>query len=263
MEPSQSDPFDFSLLPGRRSREQPSPLLERLRNFLTARAQEQSHLLQLRALEALQQELQDLAPDRMSSRRVELQRGSSRFTPRPRDGTHEPLLAEWRRSRSNTGHPFHGGLTPREFEGLRTVEEVEERMRRVNAERMGFFDGESETPALNPSQQHPSDGDVDRPRTKRIKLDSDDKREGLRGVRYGHYGQVVPGTLEMEIVSCDGGSYEPNSKSSWPANILVNDNSVYCTKGDRCNIILRHPGEIPFTLRKLTIKAPKSGFDSP
>lgn len=263
MEPLQPDPFEFPELPNYGSRERSYPLFERLRNFFAARDQEENHLEQLRALEALHDELQNIAPDRMLSRRVELQRASSRFTPRARDGTYGPLLPEWRRSRSNTGQPFQAGVTPREFEGLGAAEEAEGRMGRTNAERMGLLDGESETPTLNPNQQNPSDDDADRPRAKRIKLDSDDKRKGLRGMRYGHYGQVVPGPLEMEIVSCDGGSYEPNGKNSWPGNILVNDNSVYCTKGDRCNIILRHPGEIPFTLRKLTIKGPRSGFDSP
>lgn len=269
--PSQSDPFDLSLTPGRRPRERASSLFDRLRTFFSAQAQEQGRLEQLLALETLQQELQDLNPDRMSSRRVELQRGSSRFNPRARDATpYQEWLSERRRSRLNAEYPFYGGLRPREFEGLQTLEQVEERIRQVNdADMREFFDGEPGTriPPLNPGQQPgqqpPSDDELDRPRTKRIKLDADDKREGLRAVQYGHYGQVVPGTLEMEIVSCDGGSYEANGKSSWPGNILVNDNSVYCTKGDRCNIILRHPGEVPFSLRKLTIKAPKSGFDSP
>ncbi|KAJ9306698.1 hypothetical protein DTO217A2_3866 [Paecilomyces variotii] len=99
---------------------------------------------------------------------------------------------------------------------------------------------------------------------KRRKLDSDDKREGLRGFSYGQYGQVVPGPLQMEIVSCDGGTYaEPDGETSWPENVLLNDSSVYCTKSDRCNLILRHRGETPFCLRKIVIKAPKSGFDAP
>lgn len=99
---------------------------------------------------------------------------------------------------------------------------------------------------------------------KRQKLNSDDKREGLRGFSYGQYGQVVPGALQMEIVSCDGGTYaEPDGETSWPENVLLNDSSVYCTKSDRCNLVLRHRGETPFCLRKIVIKAPKSGFDAP
>ncbi|PGH10126.1 hypothetical protein AJ80_07577 [Polytolypa hystricis UAMH7299] len=100
-------------------------------------------------------------------------------------------------------------------------------------------------------------------RPKRRKLDSDDMREGIRGFSYGHYGQVVPGPLEMEIVSCDGGTYETHGENSMAENILLNDSSVYCTKSDRCNILLRHQGEAPFCLKKIVIKAPKSGYDSP
>ena len=105
---------------------------------------------------------------------------------------------------------------------------------------------------------------VNRWRAKRRKLDSDDRREGVRGFNYGHYGQVVPGPLKMEIVSCDGGTYsEPNGDSSWPENVLLNDTSVYCTQSDRCNLILRHQGETPFCLKKIVIRAPKTGFDAP
>lgn len=68
----------------------------------------------------------------------------------------------------------------------------------------------------------------------------------------------------MEIVSCDGGQYsEPGGDSSWADHVLQDDASVYCTKGDRCNIILRHQRGTPFSLRKLVVKAPKNGFDSP
>ncbi|OXV06945.1 hypothetical protein Egran_05287 [Elaphomyces granulatus] len=106
--------------------------------------------------------------------------------------------------------------------------------------------------------------ETNRWRAKRRKLDSDDRREGLRGFSYGQYGQVVPGILKMEIVSCDGGTYsEPNGESSWPDNVLLNDSSVYCTKRDRCNLVLKHRGETPFCLKKIVIKAPKSGFDAP
>lgn len=101
-------------------------------------------------------------------------------------------------------------------------------------------------------------------RSKRRKLESDDNREGLAGFSYGHYGQVVPGPLKMEISSCDGGSYydEDNGESSWPGNVLLDDSSVYCTKKSRCNMILNHRGETPFSLKKIVIRAPKKGFDA-
>lgn len=102
-----------------------------------------------------------------------------------------------------------------------------------------------------------------RARQKRRKLESDDYREGIRGFNYGQYGQVVPGALKMEIASCDGGIYDPDGDNSFPENMLRNDQSVYCTKSDRCNLVLRHRGEAPFCLKKIVIKAPRSGFDSP
>ena len=114
------------------------------------------------------------------------------------------------------------------------------------------------TPSLMP-QSSPSG----RQRLKRRKLESDDNREGTRGFNYGHQGQVVPGALKMEIASCDGGIYDPDGDSSFPENVLRNDQSVYCTKSDRCNLVLRHRGEAPFCLKKIVIKAPRNGFDSP
>lgn len=100
-------------------------------------------------------------------------------------------------------------------------------------------------------------------RVKRRKLESDDVREGTRGFSYGQFGQVVPGALRMEIASCDGGTYEPDGESSFPDNILRNDSSVYCTKSDRCNLLLKHVGGAPFCLKRIVIKAPKTGYDSP
>ncbi|KAJ5728067.1 hypothetical protein N7493_004397 [Penicillium malachiteum] len=117
------------------------------------------------------------------------------------------------------------------------------------------------TPSLMP-QQLQSGRDRDR-RLKRRKLDADDHREGSRGFNYGHQGQVVPGPLKMEIASCDGGNYDPDGECLLPDSILRNDNDVYSTKSDRCNIVLRHKNEAPFCLKKLVIKAPRSGFDAP
>jgi hypothetical protein len=96
----------------------------------------------------------------------------------------------------------------------------------------------------------------DNRRNKRRKLDSDRLGSGgAKAFRYGRYGQVDPGQLRMEIVSCDGGMF--SNQSSYAAeNILKDDNSVYCTKGNRCNIILQHQGGTVFTLQELVIKAP-------
>ncbi|KGO67949.1 hypothetical protein PITC_029180 [Penicillium italicum] len=115
-------------------------------------------------------------------------------------------------------------------------------------------------PLMPPSSQSGRDGQG---RMKRRKLDTDDHREEFRGFDYGQYGQVVPGVLQMEIASCDGGSYDPDSACSRPENILDNNTSVYSTKEARCNLVLCHRGEAPFCLKKIVIKAPQCGFDAP
>jgi len=69
----------------------------------------------------------------------------------------------------------------------------------------------------------------------------------------------------MEIVSCDGGEYaDPqNPINSYPQNVLQDDTSVYCTKSNKCNLLLKHVGGMPFTLTKIVVKAPRTGFDAP
>ncbi|EKV05061.1 Rab interacting lysosomal protein [Penicillium digitatum] len=113
---------------------------------------------------------------------------------------------------------------------------------------------------MPPSGQSGRDGQG---RMKRRKLDTDDHREEFRGFNYGQYGQVVPGMLQMEIASCDGGSYDPDSACSRPENVLDNNTSVYSTKEARCNLVLCHRGEAPFCLKKIVIRAPQGGFDAP
>ncbi|KAK8019286.1 hypothetical protein PG990_004424 [Apiospora arundinis] len=100
-------------------------------------------------------------------------------------------------------------------------------------------------------------------RAKRRKLDSDRLTTGFKGFRYGKFGQVEPGTLTMEMVSCDGGIYSDDGQSYAAENILKNDPTVYCTKGPRCNIVLRHQGATAFTLKELVIRAPRSNYTSP
>lgn len=98
---------------------------------------------------------------------------------------------------------------------------------------------------------------LDSQRNKRRKVDGERYAQAEQSFRYGHYGQVEAGDLEMEMVSCDGGMFS-NELSYAAENILKNDNSVYCTKGNRCNIVLRHRGSTAFTLSELIIKAPGS-----
>jgi len=118
----------------------------------------------------------------------------------------------------------------------------------------------SVTPSLHGLSGH--DAAEDSRRIKRRKLDSDRVVSNFKGFRYGHYGQVEPGQLTMEIVSCDGGLYS-DEHSYPPENILKNDASVYCTKSNRCNIVLKHQGGTVFSLKELVIKAPGSKFSCP
>jgi len=112
-------------------------------------------------------------------------------------------------------------------------------------------------PSNSPRPHRPSDLQDDNRRAKRRKLDSGRAATKVTPFRYGKYGQVEAGQLRMEIVSCDGGMF--SNESSYAAeNILKNDASVYCTKGNRCNIVLRHEGATAFTIQELVIKGPTS-----
>jgi hypothetical protein len=98
-------------------------------------------------------------------------------------------------------------------------------------------------------------------------MDTDTLEKGFSGFSYGKYGQVEQGKLVMEIVSCDGGTFEgepPSRRKDFePENVLIDDHSVYCTKSNRCNLVLRHQGSTTFCLTELVIKAPHQNFTAP
>jgi hypothetical protein len=100
---------------------------------------------------------------------------------------------------------------------------------------------------------------------KRRKMDSGSASSSFSGFApYGRYGQVEPGRLNMEIHSCDGGIFNDERGAKFAAeNVLKDDKTVYCTKGNRCNLVLRHQGSTPFTLTELIIKAPPRGYTAP
>jgi hypothetical protein len=83
--------------------------------------------------------------------------------------------------------------------------------------------------------------------------------------KYGHKGQVVPGRLRMEIVSCDGGEHRRDNPPGLyrVQNVLRNDKSVYCSESSQCNLLLKHMGEASFALEKVVIRAPDRGFTAP
>jgi hypothetical protein len=138
------------------------------------------------------------------------------------------------------------------------LEDIDRHLEEANSHLRAVLDRQH-PPPMPPSFSpplRPTDLQDSNRRHKRRKLDSD-RLAPFRSFRYGKYGQVEQGDLKMEIVSCDGGMF--SNESSYAAeNILKDDTSVYCTKGNRCNIVLRHQGGTVFTLRELVIKAPGS-----
>ncbi|EPS37184.1 hypothetical protein H072_9170 [Dactylellina haptotyla CBS 200.50] len=77
------------------------------------------------------------------------------------------------------------------------------------------------------------------------------------------YSRPQSGTklLRLSLAYCDGGTYEGERYRI--GNMLVDDDSVYCTERYSCNIVLQHETKQPFTLEWLEIKAPPHGFTSP
>lgn len=115
------------------------------------------------------------------------------------------------------------------------------------------------SPLLEPEESEYSH----RTKRRRLQLDGSDSKPRFTGFRYGKYGQVEPGKLEMEIVSCDGGIFLEKGHNYSAENVLKNDRSVYCTKSNRCNLVLRHQGSTVFSLKELIITAPHSGYTAP
>ncbi|KAM5444685.1 hypothetical protein MferCBS31731_000139 [Microsporum ferrugineum] len=141
---------------------------------------------------------------------------------------------------------------------LASLQRAEQQFRQAVAS-IGAGEGASRQPERPPARSPPADSMSDHRQSKRRKVDADDNREGAKGFSYSHYGQVSSVPLEMEVHSCKGASTEPDRRGNSPDHILVNDGAVYRAQGGCCNIVLKHRGEIPFSLKKLIIKTPKSG----
>ena len=114
--------------------------------------------------------------------------------------------------------------------------------------------------------EYSGEAEVNR-RRKRPKLDAGLSTMRSKSFHYDWNGRARPGRLRMEIHDCDGGVHsdaaERDSQQYKLDNVLVNDQSVYCTERNRCNIVLRHRGEVGFNLTKIVIKAPEKGFTAP
>ncbi|KAG6010611.1 hypothetical protein E4U54_008356, partial [Claviceps lovelessii] len=166
---------------------------------------------------------------------------------------------------SSSRRALHTRLTdPPSYQNARPpdLEELDQNLDEANAQLRSLLDMASQVHLMTPLLQSalsPTIRSHDFPdenaRSKRRKIDSNRLVPSLRAYRYGKYGQIEPGRLRMEIVSCDGGMFS-NELSYAADNILKNDSSLYCTKGNRCNIVLRHQGAAVFALEELVIKAP-------
>ncbi|KFY05746.1 hypothetical protein V492_08319, partial [Pseudogymnoascus sp. VKM F-4246] len=117
---------------------------------------------------------------------------------------------------------------------------------------------------LGPSQEQ---GDENNRASKRRRLGSPVPEPRIPAVNYGYYGQVEPGNLNMEIEFCDGGTFSEGSERDsiryGATNLLKQDNSVYSTKSNRCNLVLKHEGDRPFCLKEIIIRAPPRGYTAP
>jgi hypothetical protein len=138
-----------------------------------------------------------------------------------------------------------------------------------------MLDSLTDFPVTNPfalgntnTRPRSSTGENDNARrqTKRRKIEHESVLlQPYDGFKYGHRGQVVPGRLKMEVMSCDGGEYNQSTAYGlYPIqNVLKNDKSVYCSERSRCNLLLKHIAEMPFSLEKVVIRAPDRGFTAP
>lgn len=155
-----------------------------------------------------------------------------------------------------------------EDDSIGTVQEAVDRLNEATSDLSSILD--ESLPQLLSSDDFmnlvPDTESMER-RHKQRKLDGD-ALDREPPPKYGWYGQVVPGRLKMSILSCDGGYHTERDEECihrhyTPENILPNDKSVYCTEKDRCDIILKHWKETPFSLTKIVIKTPDAGFTAP
>ena len=114
--------------------------------------------------------------------------------------------------------------------------------------------------------EYSGEAEVNR-RRKRPKLDHRYSTRGSKGFHYEWEGRARQGRLAMDIQECDGGIHAEVATQDCHRykleNLLKNDQSVYCTERNKCNIILKHSGDVCFNMTKIVIKAPERGFTAP
>jgi hypothetical protein len=243
--------------------------LQNLRNLLSS----ERHLgiEQQRAFEALDREMGDQMAEYEAGEAADLQQAvdtsSVRETRRRDLAAH--LLAVDNSAGSDDLPHSSTSTTASHIRRQRRALRPSERLQRYQRERVAqhgrSMAAESYASPSNLSPAPSTSDRSDQPASKRRKLDNGTYDDEECTFSYGYHGQVVPGQLRLEIVTCDGGEYsDPHQPMhSYPQNVLKDDASVYCTKSNKCNLLFKHVGGMPFTLTKIVVKAPPSGFDAP
>ena len=152
----------------------------------------------------------------------------------------------------------------RNFNGeLQGLEEAGERLAQISSNIEEMLDQQLPLFASTHLPGSPSlETETHQHRTKRRKIESVKSSE-FTNHKYGWFGQVEPARLKMEIASCDGGAEDAESTLYRPENVLRKDKSVYHTKRSKCDMVLRHQGETPFSVEKILIKSPEHNFTTP
>lgn len=211
-------------------------------------------------------------PSRRVRTRTSTRRGPlHRIFGPPRDSGAADSLSR----RPPTANPSRPRATPSERYLRRSQARIREQREADMESANDMLDSLSDVPLSNPFTTHAATHT--RPRSPIVQVNSErrHKRRKLQHdtgpateymcFKYGHKGQVVPGRLRMEIVSCDGGEHRRDSPPGLyrVQNVLRNDKSVYCSESSQCNLLLKHIGEASFALDKVVIRAPDRGFTAP
>jgi hypothetical protein len=197
------------------------------------------------------------APTNVAERRLPLNPGQD--PPSARRPFATPSERYFQRSRLEENDRNMRAITNLRAAGARIAE--------VSSELRMLIDHDfpSSPSASNPStQENASQNDISH-RSKRRKVQHENADIGFKGFSYGRYGQLEPGKLKMELVSCDGGltRFVGLDHKYPPENALQDDGTVYCTGQDTCNMILSHQGGTAFCLNRIVIKAPRTGYTMP
>ncbi|KAI5806539.1 hypothetical protein DFH27DRAFT_548602 [Peziza echinospora] len=75
------------------------------------------------------------------------------------------------------------------------------------------------------------------------------------------YAQSEIAPIDLKLLSCDGGKYKTTTAK--PSSVLQQNNEVYCTEGSICNMVFEQVDDQCFTLERMVIQGPLTGYTSP